>query len=368
MKILVTGGHLSPALAIIDRLQKNKDKKIEIVFVGRKYVPDIEKTISLEFKEIDKRHIKFYDLPAGKLTRLFSFKSLTNILKTPSGFFYACQLLKKEKPDVILTFGGYIGLPISIVGSILKIQVIIHEQTIHPGLANRIISGFATLIFISFPEARQYFPPKKTAVSGNPVKESVFKIIKKPFEIKKDKPVIYVTGGSLGSHSLNVIIEKILPSLLRKYIVIHQTGNIKEYDDYQRLSKTKANLGDLKNNYYLREHFYENEIGYIYSLADIVIGRSGANTFFETIALKKPAIFVPLPWSAANEQNEHAAIFEKYQTGFMFNQYWPEEELIPIIETMFKDLKKYKDNFKNLENKYRKDATEIIVQKILQLG
>jgi len=364
MKIIITGGHLTPALAFIEKL-KEKKPEVEIIFVGRKYALDSEKTLSLEYKEITGKKILFVPIIAGRLTRLISLNSLKNFLKIPLGFFNAFFIISRYRPDVVLSFGSYLAVPIVFWAYLFKIPVFTDEQTIKPGLANKIIGFFAKKIFISFPEVEKYFDKRKTIMIGNLIRESIFKIEKKPFEITKNKPVIYITGGSLGSHSINQHIKKILPQLLEKYIVIHQTGDTKEYHDYEDLLEIKNKLPDnLKKKYFLRQHFFQNEIGYIYSLADLVVGRSGANTFFELIALKKPAVFIPLPWSAGKEQQHHAEIFAKAGCGEIFHQIETSEKLLRIIDKMINNLEKYQKNFKLLKNYFYKDAPERIIKEI----
>ncbi|OGK24833.1 hypothetical protein A3F58_00520 [Candidatus Roizmanbacteria bacterium RIFCSPHIGHO2_12_FULL_37_9b] len=369
MKILITGGHLGPALAIIAEI----GNKAPIIFVGRKYALEQEKTLSLEYKEIAKRNIPFYHLPAGRFTRLLNLMSIYNVLKIPLGFYQALAVLTKIKPDLILSFGGYIGLPVCSIGFLLRVPIFIHEQTMKPGLANRLTGFFAKKIFISFPESRKYFPRSKVIVSGNPVRKAVLTIHRKPFDIKttsdvvkKNKPVIYFTGGSLGSHSVNAHLEKVLPQILKNYIVIHQTGRIRHYNDYQRLMEKRSKLPtELKKNYYLRDYFYENELGYVYGTSNLVVGRSGANTVFELIAWRIPSIFIPLPWSANQEQLKHAQLFQKAGVAEIFQQSDNSENLLRIIEKVSANLESYKNNFKNVKLLYKENAAEIIVQTIL---
>lgn len=364
MKILITGGHLAPALAIIDTLRE-KNNSVEIVFVGRKYINNFEKTVSLEYKEINRRNIKFISLSAGRLTRILTVKTLLNLFLIPVGFFQAGRIVIEEKPEVILSFGGYLALPIAFWGFLTKIPIYTHEQTICPGLANRIIGILAKKIFVSFSQTRRFFNRNKTIVVGNPIRKSVFKIIKKPFNLIKDRPVIYITGGSLGSHSINEHIKKILPLLLKKYIIIHQVGETKEYHDFEDLIVLHKKLPlTLQRNYFPRRHFFEEEIGYIYSLADIVVSRAGANTFFELLALKKPTIFIPLPWSSGGEQKLQAKIFKKAGTGEIFNQEENSFRLIQLIDKMVINKNQYQKNFNQLIHLYRKDAAHYIIKEI----
>lgn len=359
----MTGGHLAPALGVMDEIAKTN----EIVFVGRKYSLDKEKTISLEYQEIKKRGVPFYHLSAGRFTRLATLRTLINLVKIPLGFLQAFKIIKKEKPDIILSFGGYISFPICVIGYLLKIPIFLHEQTIRPGFANRLTAVLAKKIFVAFPESINYFPSKKVIVSGNPVRKSILKIIAKPFAIYKNKPIIYVTGGSLGSHSLNSHLENILDELLSDYIVIQQTGNVKEYGDFARLDSKRDNLPDaLKNNYFLKTHFFEDELGYIYSIADLVISRSGANTIFELIVWQKPSILIPLPWSANQEQLKHAQLMHNAGVAEIFKQSDDSKHLLKLIKKIFSQIDMYKNNFKNLNQLYRHNAASIIVKTIAQ--
>jgi len=364
MKVLITGGHLTPALAVIEEIKKSKPET-EIIFVGRKYSLDSEKTISLEYKEINKKRIPFIPLQAGRLTRIFTLRSIRNFLRIPLGFFNAFFIVKNIRPDTIISFGSYLALPIVFWAYFFKVPIFTHEQTIKPGLANKLISMFSKKIFLSFNDSIKYFPTKKTIVTGNPVRSSIFQVEKIPFEIKKDRPVLYITGGSLGSHSINIHIKKIVKQLLKNYIVIHQTGETKEYKDYEDLFELKKDLPEeLRRRYHLVKHFFEDEIGYVYSVTDLVIGRSGANTFFELLNLKIPAIFIPLPWASGKEQQYHAEIFAKNHTGEIFHQIEPSDKLLRLTDKMIKNIDFYKKNFELLTSFYKKNASQYIVNEI----
>jgi UDP-N-acetylglucosamine--N-acetylmuramyl-(pentapeptide) pyrophosphoryl-undecaprenol N-acetylglucosamine transferase len=363
-KIVITGGHVTPALAVIDILQK-KYPEIEIVFIGRKYVNEREKSESFEYKEIASRKIRFIHLVTGRFTRAFTVGALQNILTIPYGFSRAYTIIKKEKPDAILSFGGYLALPVAYCAKLQKIPVFTHEQTVVPGLANTMIARIAQKVFISFPESTRHFKSEKVIYTGNPLRESIFKD-SAPFDLPSGLPAIYITGGSLGAHAINALIEQILPQILEKAVVIHQTGNVQEYDDYHRLSQFKGMLkADLRKRYILKEHVADDEIGSIYKAVDLVIGRSGANTFFELIALGKPALFIPLPWAAGNEQREHAAIFKNQGAGEVFEQDGNSEELRLLIEKMLIHLSQYANKTKELIHYFKKDAAVEIIRHIL---
>jgi UDP-N-acetylglucosamine--N-acetylmuramyl-(pentapeptide) pyrophosphoryl-undecaprenol N-acetylglucosamine transferase len=363
-KILITGGHVTPALAVIDRL-KERSKYAHLVFVGRKYTSEAEKHVeSFEYKEVTDRKIPFIHLSTGRFTRVLSLKSFINLFRIPQGFIAAWNILKSEKPDVILSFGGYIALPIAIAAKFQKIPVLTHEQTIVPGLANKYIANFANTIFLSFPESAMYFKDKNIVLSGNPIRKSIFQSTKQV--VPQNAKCIYVTGGSLGAHAVNILVEGVLSELLEEFYIIHQTGSVKEFNDFERLSKLRDALPDeLHAKYILKEHIADDEIGSIYKSADIVIARSGANTFFELIALQKPAIFVPLPWSANNEQELHAAIFKKHKTGEIVHQSEGSSQLLTIVKKIAHNLEEYKSHFSSLSSYNHEQAADIIIDKIL---
>ncbi len=364
MKILITGGHLTPALAVIEEIKK-QHPETEIVFVGRKYALDSEKTVSLEYKEILRHNIRFIPLQAGRLTRVLTLKTVRNFLRIPLGFLNAFQIIRSERPQIVLSFGGYIALPTIFWGKLFGADVYTHEQTVHPGLANRLIGKITKKNFVAFKEAANFFDRKKTVICGNPIRKSIFKVEKRPFVISKTKPVIYITGGSLGSHSINVHVKDIINDLLENYIVIHQIGETKEYHDYEDLTAQRNSMQKkLADNYFPVRHFFEDEIGYVYSQTDLLVGRSGANTFFETLATRIPALFIPLPWSSGREQQKHAEIFARHGIGEIFHQIEPSGKLFRLIKSMIANLDFYRKNFNSLSMEYKQDAGRIMVSEI----
>lgn len=358
MKVLITGGHVTPALAVIDEL-----KNCEVVFVGREYALSSDNSKSFEFNEIRKKGIRFIDLPAGRLTRILSFKTLLNILKIPAGFIKAAAVLRKERPDVILTFGGYIALPMSIMAFIRKVPIITHEQTIHPGSANRLIGLLARKVFVSFSESKQFFPDKKVVQSGNPIRREIFEVIVSISDFKSDKPVLFVTGGSIGSHDLNSLVFRILPELLKKYVVIHQTGDATEFADFEKSKK----ITDPK--YFPYKHIESDLLGFVFKKSDLVLSRSGANTVFELLAMRKPSVLVPLPWSAFGEQQKHAEYMKRLGTAEIFEQTKSSEELLKLINSMFGLLEKYRKNFDTIKLPYDpKNSAKQIAKEVLAIG
>jgi UDP-N-acetylglucosamine--N-acetylmuramyl-(pentapeptide) pyrophosphoryl-undecaprenol N-acetylglucosamine transferase len=364
-KVLLCGGHPTPALAVVDELKKNHPE-IELLFVGRKYAIESERTLSYEYKGCIERKVLFRELQAGRLTRLITKSSMLNMLRVPYGFLQALIILLQENPTLVISFGGYIALPIAFWSWILQKPVFTHEQTMKPGSANKLIGFFSQRIFVAFESVMSYFPGHKTQWIGNPVRDVVFKQNPLSFEVDSAVPILYVTGGSLGSHSINHHVFSLLPQLVQTFVIIHQTGDVKEYGDYEHAMKLKREFKKTNPNRYIPlAHVSDADIGMVYGKAEFIIGRSGANTFFELIALQKPAIFIPLPWSANGEQKAHADFFKEHGIGEVFDQKNDSAILLATIKTMHGKISRYTKAFQSLPLQLKRDATQTLVEKIL---
>jgi len=291
---------------------------------------------------------------------------MLNIFRVPYGFLQALLIVLQEKPNSVISFGGYIALPITFWSWILRKHVFTHEQTMKPGASNKMIGFFSEKIFVAFESVMQYFPHNKTEWIGNPVREVVFSQNSLSFPLDSSVPVLYVTGGSLGSHSINEHIFMILDRLLPLFTIIHQTGDVKEYGDLDSAQKLKRKFQKIYPNRYIPlAHIADSDIGSVYVKAEFIIGRSGANTFFELIALKKPALLIPLPWSANGEQKEHAEFFQTQGIGEVFDQKNDSNALLSTLMSFHKNVTRYTDAFQSLPLQLKRDATQTLVQKIL---
>lgn len=357
-KIIITGGHLAPAVAVIEEFQKRGGW--EIYFFGRKHAFEKGKFISLEYQTIKKMGIPFFTVFTPRLGRFVSFKNLFSLIKFPLSLLKQFKLLKKIKPHVILSFGGYVALPVCLAGWLMKIPIITHEQTLRPGLANRIIALFAKKILVGLKDVLSYFPKEKTKWVGNPVRKDITILryyppssrlrrageitkLKNKLQISSEKlPFIYITGGSTGAHSINKVVVEVLPNLLMKYRLIHQCGE-SEYKDYEKLTAYSLRLtAELKERYLLRKYIQMDEVGRIMKGADIIVSRAGANTLSEVAVLGKPAILIPLPWAGSGEQLANAKKVEKEGAALVLREKnLNGETLSQCINSLIKNYQKY---------------------------
>ncbi len=295
MKILITGGHHTSALAVIEEFKKISPP-IELLFVGHKYSMQKDKNVSAEFKDVQTLNIPFYDIRAGKF---YGVKNPLNLLKIIRGFINALILLQKTKPQVILSFGGYIAVPVVIAGFILRIPSVTHEQTVVTGMSNRLISYFVNKIFISWESSRSQLKGKNLIYTGLPLRKEIFKVTSSCFEFDNDLPVVVITGGKQGSHLINECVFKSLPLLLEKVNVVHQCGSSSVHKDFEVASK--INLV-MKGKYIPRDYIPSDQMGELFSKASLMVGRSGAHFVSEFIALRKPSLLIPISWVSHNEQ------------------------------------------------------------------
>ena len=363
MKIVITGGHHSSAMPVIEQLKK-AIPDVQIYWFGHKYTLLKDKNPTLEYLEITKLKIPFIEFHAGKFYKTFNIKRLALI---PYGFFQALFLLLKLKPDVIVSFGGYLAVPVVLAGWLLKIPSVTHEQTLVTGYANNLIAKFAKKIMVSWKESLPFFPTQKTVYTGIPLRKSIFTSISHSFDTTNGLPTIYITGGKTGSHNINLAVMQTLKDLLAICNVIHQCGDYSEYHDFDKLTKVYSDINTDKTlgRYFLRKFVFEDEIGEALNKSVLVVSRAGAHIVSELYALKKPCLLIPIPWVSHNEQQKNAELLkniglaeileEKYLNGTM---------LYNNISNMLEGIEQY--NQKVLENSYVVNSAEKIADGIIK--
>ncbi len=172
MKLLIVaggGGHFAPALAVIEKLPKDW----ELLVVGRKYVFEGDQSFSLEYQTAKKLNIPFKPLTTGRLQRKFTKYTINSLLKIPVGLAQATAILNGFKPDVVLSFGGYVSVPITLSASILRIPIVIHEQTLEAGVANKLVARFARKICISWEQFGEVFSKRQNSAYRKSFKKRI---------------------------------------------------------------------------------------------------------------------------------------------------------------------------------------------------
>jgi len=276
------------------------DPKIcwQINYIGREKNSSVDNTPSIESKIIPEIGVNFYSLNVGKLDRRWLPNTIKGIPQTFNSLSQASKLIKKIKPNIIISFGGYVSVPVIISSFFKKIPSITHEQTLTNSLTTKINSLFVTKVALSFDNQKQkkHLPKNKIVITGNLLRQELFSPKKSKIGDYLDKiknPIIYITAGNQGSHTINLLIKNILPKL-KNYFIIHQTGK-NDFPNFKKLEKKYS-------NYQSFDYIEANDVGHIFNQAEIIISRSGANTSQEIVALNKKSILIPLRVSQQNEQ------------------------------------------------------------------
>ena len=296
-KIVLTGGgtagHVTPNLALIPSL---KELGYEIHYIGSYQ--------GIEKKLIENAGIPYDGISSGKLRRYFDLKNFSDPIRVVKGYCGALKLLKKYKPDVVFSKGGFVAVPVVLAAKRYKIPTIIHESDMTPGLANKICIPSAVKVCCNFPETLPYLPKDKALLTGSPIREELLKGDRlsglKYTGLSSEKPVILVIGGSLGSVRVNTAIRSILPRLLKQFQVIHICG--------------KGNLDEslIGTDGYVQYEYVDAPLKHLFAAADLVISRAGANSICEILALRKPNLLIPLSASASRgDQILNARSFAK---------------------------------------------------------
>lgn len=338
-----TAGHVTPNLALVPELKK---LGYEIKYIGS--IQGIERTI------IEKEGIEYFPIASGKLRRYFDLKNFSDPFKVLKGLFQAKKIIKREKPDIVFSKGGFVTVPVVIAAYLNKVPVIAHESDITPGLANRLAIPYCTKVCVTFPESVKHIKGNKAVLTGTPIRKELLEGSKikgkKLCNFKDDKPVLLIIGGSLGSKIINEIVRKNLESILSTFNIIHICG--------------KSNLDEnLENRIgYTQFEYVNEELPHLMKAADLVISRAGANVIYELLALKKPNLLIPLSKkSSRGDQILNAASFEKSSYSLVLQ----EEEVTD--KTLLEKLNYLYENRNSYINNMSKSKMNDGVKNIIEL-
>jgi len=372
-KILLTGGgtlgSVMPLIAVFEYLRKTH-LDFEFYWLGTKYGP--------EKKYIEKYSLPYKAIAAGKLRRFFSLKNLLDIVLIIIGFIQALSYLKKLKPNIIVSIGGFVSVPVVIAGKILNIKSLIHQQDIQPGLANKIMARFATTVTVAFPEQVKDFPKNKVAVVGNPVRSEIVKIKPLPpntYNLKPNLPFVLIMGGGTGSKQINDLVAMSLSELTKFCQIIHVTGkNRSSWTPTSRRGigsrdSIVPNKSGLQSENYSSFQFITDDLPALMAAADLVVSRAGMSSLTELSYLGKPTILIPMPHS---HQEKNAEYFKsKNAVEVLSIDYKITQDVaIPfarMVQQLLADKKRLAELSKNINDIIPPDSTEKLAQEIVKL-
>ncbi len=361
-----SGGHFYPIIAIAEAIRdvahKNKLLQAKLYYLA----PDPYDEGMLFDNEIE-----FVKIRAGKMRRYFSIANFIDSIKTAFGFIEAIIKIFFIFPDVIVSKGGMMSLPVVVAGRILGIPVIIHESDSVPGRANLFASKFAKKIALSFSEAGEYFDQSKTALTGNPIRKELLNPISEGarefLHLEDNTPVLFILGGSGGAKKINDTILDALPELIKTFEIIHQTGKV----NFKEVSETAS--VSLETN--VHEHRY-HPFDYLNTLSErmvagvatLIISRGGSQ-LFEIAAWGIPSIIIPITDSNGDHQRKNSFNYARSGAAVVIeeNNLTP-EILLSEIDFLMKSPEKQKQMSEAARNFAKTDAAYKIAEQIISIS
>jgi UDP-N-acetylglucosamine--N-acetylmuramyl-(pentapeptide) pyrophosphoryl-undecaprenol N-acetylglucosamine transferase len=300
-----TGGHTSPGLAVAALL---RERGRTCAWIGSR--------AGIEAERVPQTGIPYVAISTGKLRRYWAWQNVADLLvNVPAGALGAVRALRALRPRVVLGTGGFVALPVVLGAALLRVPVVLHEQTAVPGLANRIGARVARRIAVTFPDRAGSFPAARVVVTGNPLRPELRAGTRSSaiarFQLDPAVPLVYVTGGALGAHRINRVVGEALAPLLEHAQLIHQCGDNPTTGDRQWLEGRRAALPAALGRRYTVVPYVGGELAGIYAAAALVVARAGAGTVNECCQLGVPALYVPLPGTRGDEQTENARMVER---------------------------------------------------------
>lgn len=349
-RIILTGGgtagHVTPNIALLPRLRQSG---YDIFYIGSRD--------GIEKKLIQAQGVPYYEISSGKLRRYFDLKNFTDPFRVLKGFSEASALMKKLKPDIVFSKGGFVSVPVVIAARRRHIPVICHESDLTPGLANKLSMPGATKVCCNFPETIQYLPKGKAVLTGCPIRQELMEGNRTAAlnltGFVPGRPVLLVMGGSLGAAAVNQAVRSALPELLKHYQIVHLCGK----------GKLDESLKGTKG--YVQYEYIQKELPDLFALCDIVISRAGANAICELLALRKPTLLIPLPAKASRgDQLLNARSFERQGFSMVLEEEnLTKDTLTNAVEELSANRRMY---IEAMEQCPQSDAIRIILELIEQ--
>jgi UDP-N-acetylglucosamine--N-acetylmuramyl-(pentapeptide) pyrophosphoryl-undecaprenol N-acetylglucosamine transferase len=348
-----TGGHIYPAIAVAQALQKRLNNEVEFLFVGA--------SDRMEMEKVPKAGFKIVGLWISGLQRRITYKNFLFPVKVISSVLKSFGIINKFKPDVVIGFGGYASSAVLFAASLKKIPTLIHEQNSYAGITNKVLKDKVNKICVAYEHMEKFFPANKLVKTGNPIRQDLMDVTSKRneavgfFNLDATKKTVLVIGGSLGAKTINESIFEGLDKLKNANInLIWQTG--KNFDKVNNFQHPTFNIQDF---------IYEMDLAY--AAADVVISRAGALSIAELAQVAKPVILVPSPNVAEDHQTKNAMALVNVNAAILVKDMDAKNNLITETLNLINDSIKQVELVKNIGTFAMPDAAELIVDEVIKL-
>lgn len=333
-----TAGHVSANLALLPSL---RSQGWTVVYVGSQQ--------GMERELATAAGLPYYGVATGKLRRYWHKENFKDPFRVLAGVAQSVRLLRRLRPRVVFSKGGFVALPVVVAAKLLRIPVILHEADLTLGLANRLALPFADKVAVTFPETLQHLPQAKAVYTGLPIRAEMLAGNKtkrlEAYGFTATRPILLVTGGSSGAEDLNRAIWARLPELTERFQIVHLCG------------KNKTNP-TLRAPGYVQIEFALDEMPDLLAMSDVVVTRAGSNTIFELLALRKPHVLVPLPLARSRgDQIANARLFAAHGYSMVLEEdHLHTVDLAAVLEKVYTNRSIYIDKMKQAPTQSGVDA------------
>ena len=351
-----TGGHIYPAIAVAQALQKRLNNEVEFLFVGA--------SNRMEMEKVPKAGFKIEGLWISGLQRRVTYKNVLFPFKVVSSIAKSFNIINKFKPNAVIGFGGYASSAVLYAASLKKLPTLIHEQNSYAGITNKILKDKVNKICVAYDHMEKFFPANKLVKTGNPIRQDLMDVTSKRkeaiefFKLDSNKKTVLVIGGSLGARTINESVFEGLEKLKSANInLIWQTG--KNFD------KITSNFELRTSNFEVKDFIYQMDLAY--AAADVVISRAGALSIAELSQVAKPVILVPSPNVAEDHQTKNAMALVNKNAAILVKDIDARNNLITETLNLVNDSNKQAELVKNIRMFAMPNAAELIVDEVIKL-
>jgi len=349
-----TGGHIYPAISIANEI-KLRFPEAEVLFVGAQD--------RMEMQKVPEAGYKIVGLWISGIQRELTLKNLLFPFKLLSSLWKARKIIRQFKPDLVIGTGGFASGPLLQVANQKNIPSLLQEQNSLPGITNKILSKKANVICVAYEGMERYFPAEKVVLTGNPVRQDLLQVANKKdqaltyFQLKEDRKIVLVLGGSLGARKINQLVEAQLEEFKRLNLqLIWQTGSL-YINEYKKYGESEG----IKTVEFL------NRMDLAYAAADVIISRAGAGTVSELCIAGKPVVFIPSPNVAEDHQSKNALALAEKHAAVVITENTLDSHFHKIFYPLLESEEKMQSLSENIKKLAKPFATSQIVDEIEKL-
>ena len=364
-----TGGHIYPAIAVAQALQKRLNNEVEFLFVGA--------SDRMEMEKVPKAGYKIEGLWISGLQRRITYKNLLFPIKVVSSILKSFGIINSFKPDAVIGFGGYASSAVLYAASLKKLPTLIHEQNSYAGITNKILKDKVNTICVAYDNMEKFFPANKLVKTGNPIRQDLLDVSSKKqqamdfFKLDANKKTILVIGGSLGARTINESIFEGLDKIKEANVnLIWQTGkNFDKVNSNIEIINSKKEDNALENNssleFRISDFIYEMDLAY--AAADVVISRAGALSIAELAQVAKPVVLVPSPNVAEDHQTKNAMALVNKNAAILVKDVDAKNNLVSETLNLITNENKQAKLVNQIKTFAMPNAAELIVDEVIKL-